>query len=69
MKKTTDIWFTTYLLLRDYEVADFECIAHRRGEYAFAIEDAAWVKLKLDYMSSNENNIRRKLEEVKNLVA
>ena len=68
MKETTDLWFAAFLLLRGEVVANFAKIGPRKARYQFDISDEAWKKYKLEFFSSEIQQIKQKQEQLKDLI-
>ena len=68
MKETTDLWFASYLLLKGETVANFVKIAPRKAKYQFDISDDAWKQYKLEFFSSDIQQIKQKQEQLKDLL-
>ena len=64
---TTDIFFAAYLINKGYPVVNYETVIRTRKKYFFNIPDGDYKNLKIEFMNSRENEIKQKIEMLKNL--
>jgi len=66
--KTTDLWFSAYLLSKGYKVKDFTIISRGKGSYEFDINIEKWKKLKLEFLNSECSKFKQIMEELRDLL-
>jgi len=64
---TTDIFYAAFLMFKGYPVVNYETIIRTRKKYYFSIKEDDYKNLKLEYISSKENEIKQRIEGLKNL--
>ena len=65
---TTDIWFASYLIYKNFDLLDFEVIRRGKGSYTFDITDAEWKTYKLEFSKSETNAIKAQHIALKDLL-
>lgn len=68
LKKTKDLWFASFLLLKGYDVFDYTKLSSNKGEYIFDISDEDWKKFKLEFNVSNISKVKYFQEKLKDLI-
>jgi hypothetical protein len=68
MKETTDLWFAAFLLLKGETVANFIKLGPRKAKFQFSVEDEKWKAYKLEFFSSDIQQIKQKQEQLKDLL-
>jgi hypothetical protein len=58
VKVTTDIWFASFLKLKEYQVINFDVLPKSKGRFYFNISDEDWKKLKLEFDASAISKIK-----------
>lgn len=68
MKRTKDVWFTSYLIYKGYAMEGTEEAAPRKLMFKFNIDDAKWKQLKLEFFNSESAQLRQIQERLKDLL-
>lgn len=67
MKKTSDIWFITYLVKMGHNFTDYELDYKNRIIAVFSFDDETWKKLRMEYNRSEMFEIRNIVMKIKAL--
>lgn len=68
MKYTTDLWFSSFLLLKNIKIDKYEVISRGKGKYFFNLSDEDWQKYKLEFNNSEVVKYKSTFEQLKDLV-
>ena len=67
LKYTSDIWFASFLMLRGYKINNYIVIGKGRVKCGFALSDAEWQTLKLEFNNSELIRYKALHEQIKDL--
>ena len=67
MKKTTDLWLTTYIIMQGHPLADYNKIGPRKVEFGFDLSDDDWKKYKLQYLKSDYAKFEQEMAKLREL--
>jgi hypothetical protein len=67
MKKSRDLWFVAYILLKGIEYKYFKVINNKTVFY-FNIEDDKWSELKQEFYNSSASKLKWQIEKLKDLM-
>lgn len=68
MKSTTDIWFASFLFRNGHKPVKIDNASGRRASFYFDIDGDDWQKLKLEFSSSEDIQIKYTHEKLKDLI-
>ena len=66
-KRTTDLWFTSFLQMHDYILAKFEMIRKGKGAYYFDMPDEDWAEMKMKFINDDISKVKQLMESLKDL--
>lgn len=58
MKSSTDIWFSSFLILNGHEVVRFEINEKKKGVFFFKVSQEEWIDLKLKFNRSEISQVK-----------
>lgn len=67
MKKTTDLWFVSYLELNGVKITSYKLLKPGKLEFIFALTDEEWSKHRLGFNNSDIQKYKQKIEALKDL--
>jgi hypothetical protein len=67
MKKTTDLWFVSYLNFGGFPVSSFRIIRQGKVEFTFEMPDELWNRFKLEFNDSEIQRYKQRIEALKDL--
>lgn len=67
MKRTTDLWLTTYIMLQGVPLADYNKIGPRKVEFVFDLPDDKWKEYKLNYLKSDYAKFEQEMAKLREL--
>ena len=67
MKKSRDLWFVSFILLKGIEYKYFKVINNKTVFY-FNIEDDKWSELKQEFYNSYASKLKWQIEKLKDLM-
>ena len=67
MKKTTDLWFVSFLELNGVKITSYRLLKPGKLEFTFDITDLDWSKMRLDFNNSDIQKYKQKIEALKDL--
>jgi hypothetical protein len=68
MKKTTDVWFASFIKLNGFKVVDFEIIEKGKGRFIFDLTEEQWKELRIKFSNSDISKIKQIMGELKDLL-
>ena len=68
LKRTTDLWFTSFLQMHDYILVKFEMIRKGKGAYYFDMTDEDWNEMKMKFINHDISKVKQLIESLKDLV-
>lgn len=68
MKSSTDIWYSSFLMLKGFKLIKYEVVSRGKGKYFFNISDDEWVKYKLEFNNSELIKYKTNIEQLKDLL-
>jgi hypothetical protein len=68
MKETSDVWFSSFLLLHGHSVQDFEIISPNKGKFRFKIDDEEWKRMRILFGCSETSKIKMLQISLKDLL-
>jgi hypothetical protein len=66
-KKSTDLYFNAFLLLKGYKIERYDVNDKHKVTCYYKISDEEWQKLRLEFASSEFSNIKMAIEKIKDL--
>ena len=67
MKRTTDLWLTTFIVMQGISLADYNKIGPRKVEFLFDVDEAKWKELKLQYLQSDFATFEQEMAKLREL--
>jgi len=67
MKKSRDLWFTAFILLKGIEYTNIQVI-NNKTVFFFDLKDEEWQKLKEDFYNSYASKLKWQIEKLKDLM-
>lgn len=67
MKRTTDLWLTTYIILQGHPLSDYNKVGPRKVEFVFNLPDDKWKELKLNYLQSDFAKFEQEMAKLREL--
>lgn len=67
MKKTTDLWFVSYLELNVVQITSYKLLKPGKLEFTFTLSDEEWTKYRLGFNNSDIQKYKQKIEALKDL--
>ena len=67
MKKTTDLWFVSYLELNGVQITSNKLLKPGKLEFTFILSDEEWTKFRLGFNNSDIQKYKQKIEALKDL--
>lgn len=68
MKSSTDLWYSAFLMMKNFKVEKYEVISRGKGRYFFNISDDDWIKYKLEFNNSDLIKYKTFIEQLKDLL-
>lgn len=69
MKRTTDIWFASFLTaLKEVSLYKYELTGTRKAEFYFDLSDEAWQSHRVEYFNSDLGKVRQAQDRLKDLL-
>lgn len=68
LKSSSDIWFCSFLMLKDIKIEKFEVISRGKGKYFFNLSEEEWMKYKLEFNNSELVKYKTLVEQLKDLL-
>jgi hypothetical protein len=68
MNHTTDVWFASFLMIKEYPIVKFDIIRKGRGRYYFDLDSDQWAELKLQFHNSDVSKIKMHQITLKDLI-
>lgn len=68
VKATTDIWFSSFLRMKGYEIANFDVLPRMKGRYYFKISEDDWKKMKVEFNKSTVSEIKMQQIALKDML-
>ena len=68
MMSSTDIWFSSFLIMNGHEVSSYEIRERNKGVFFFNISRDEWMKLKLEFNRSDARKIKAAYTSLRDLL-
>lgn len=68
MRFSSDIWFCSYLMLKNYKLSKYEIISKNKIKCYFEITNEEWEEHKLKFHNSELSQYKGMFEKIKDLL-